>query len=229
MTAPTNPIARQALERARQQGVGQPTTTKLYWTNHEVALLTELYADHPSAVIADRLGRPLHSVYSKAKALGLSKSEAFLTGPFSGRLDGVRGASTRFQKGGTPWSKGKSCPTRGRAAETQFAAGNLPHNHVPVGTEVMATMGYLKIKVAEPNKWEWTHRRTWEAAHGPVPKGMALVFKDGDRTNCNLHNLEVVDRTELMRRNSIQRYPQEVKDTIRLLGKIKRTIEARHE
>lgn len=105
----------------------------------------------------------------------------------------------------------------------------MPHNHVPVGTEVMATQGCMKIKVAEPNVWEWTHRRNWIAAHGPIPKGMALVFKNGDRTNCDVNNLELVTRSELMRRNSIQRYPTEVKDAIRLLGKLKRTIEASHE
>ena len=34
----------------------------------------------------------------------------------------------------------------------------------------------------------------WEEAHGPVPKGMMIYFKDGDRTNCELENLMLVER-----------------------------------
>ncbi|MFK3970175.1 HNH endonuclease signature motif containing protein [Pseudomonas sp. NPDC087358] len=217
-------IAQQALDRARSN-----PTARRFWTNREIEILTELYPDQQAAAIAQLLDRPISAIHSKAKALGLKKSEAFLNGPLSGRLDGARGASTRFQKGVPSWSKGMSRPATGRSAETQFAQGGVPHNHVPIGTEVMATDGYLKIKVAEPNKWEWTHRRNWEAAHGPIPKGMALVFKVPDRTNCDIDNLELVTRSELMRRNSIQRYPSDVKGAIRLLGKLKRTIEASHE
>ncbi|WP_268799042.1 HNH endonuclease signature motif containing protein [Pseudomonas huanghezhanensis] len=221
-------IAQQALERARQC-VGNNPSARRFWTNREIECLTELYPDQQAAAIAQQLNRPISAIHSKAKALGLKKSEAFLNGPLSGRLDGVRGTSTRFQKGVHSWSKGMSRPATGRSAETQFAQGGLPHNHVPIGTEVLATDGYLKIKVAEPNKWEWTHRRNWEVAHGPIPKGMVLVFKTPDRTNCDIDNLELLTRSELMRRNSIQRYPQDVKDAIRLLGKLKRTIEASHE
>lgn len=223
-----NPVAAQALERARRSREHK-SSSKRFWTNHEVELLMSRYADEPSAVIAECLGRPVAAIQSKAKLLGLKKSEAFMSSPLSGRLDGVRGTATRFQKGAPSWNKGKQFQSSGRSEETQFKPGGLPHNHVPIGTEVMATEGYLKIKVDEPNKWEWTHRRNWEAAHGPIPKGMALIFKNGDRMNCDVDNLELVTRSELMRRNSIQRYPPEIKDAIRLLGKLKRTIEAHDE
>jgi hypothetical protein len=161
--------------------------------------------------------------------LGIQKSEAFLKGPFSGRLDGVRGMGSRFQKGNQSWNKGKSMPSTGRSSQTQFEKGAMPHNHVAVGTEVVATEGYLKVKVAEPNKWEWVHRRNWQTAHGPIPKGMVLVFKTPDHMNCSVDNLELITRQELMSRNTIQRFPPELKQTIRLLGKLKRTIEATNE
>lgn len=69
-----------------------------FWTTHEVALLERLYPDLPTVDVAARLDRPLSAVHSKAKTLNVKKSQAFLAGPLSGRLDGVRGQSTRFQK-----------------------------------------------------------------------------------------------------------------------------------
>lgn len=69
-----------------------------FWTTHEVALLERLYPDHSTVDVASRLNRALSAVHYKAKALGVKKSRTFLDGPLSGRLDGVRGQSTRFQK-----------------------------------------------------------------------------------------------------------------------------------
>ena len=69
-----------------------------FWTTHEVALLERLYPDLATIDVAARLKRPLSAVHSKAKTLSVKKSQAFLAGPLSGRLDGVRGQATRFQK-----------------------------------------------------------------------------------------------------------------------------------
>lgn len=46
----------------------------------------------------------------------------------------------------------------------------------------------------------YLHRRIWIEARGPVPNGYTLMFKDGDRTNCRLENLECVSREEQQRR-----------------------------
>lgn len=230
-----NPIAQQALERARTSATDetQSITTKRrrFWTTAEVSHLAALYPDAPMTQLQETLGRPKSAIYGKAKELGLKRSAEFLAGEHSGRLrrDDNPGVATRFQKGHGTWNKGKPFAAGGRSADTQFASGRLPHNHVPIGTEVMATDGYLKIKVAEPNTWEWTHRRNWEALHGPIPKGLLLIFRDGDHANCSVHNLELITRSELMRRNTIHRYPEDLKTTIRQLGKLKRAIEAAHE
>jgi len=228
-----NSIAKKALEGARAC-VADPnkvrsTTRRRFWTTAEVSRLAVMYPDTPMTQLQEALGRPKSAIYGKAKELGLKRSAEFLASEHSGRLRSSNnpGVATRFQKGHGTWNKGKPFAAGGRSAETQFASGRQPHNHVPLGTEVMATDGYLKIKVAEPNAWEWTHRRNWVAIHGPIPMGLLLVFKDGDHNNCNVENLELITRGELMRRNTIHRYPEELKTTIRQLGKLKRAIEAR--
>lgn len=76
-----------------------------------------------------------------------------------------------------------------------FKKGEKPPNYTPVGTEkIRPSNGFVWVKVAEPKKWRMKQLVVWEAAHGPVPKGMMLYFKDGDRTNCELENLMLVER-----------------------------------
>lgn len=230
-----NTIAQQALERARARSASNPPRTpsnrRRFWTTSEESRLESLYATTPMSQLVEMFGRPKSAIYGKAKELGLKRSAEFLASEHSGRLrrDGNIGTATRFQKEHGTWNKGKPFAAGGRSTETQFTSGHLPHNHVPIGTEVLASDGYLKIKVAEPNKWEWTHRHNWEAVHGAIPKGMVLVFRTADHTNCSVDNLELITRRELMSRNTIQRFPPELKQTIRLLGKLKRTIEAINE
>ena len=230
-----SPIAARALERARQQPAvsapEQKTRLRRFWTTGEEARLKTLYPATPMPEMIKLFGRPDRAIYSKAKLLGLRRCDEYLASEHACRLrrGDNTGEATRFQKGGTSWNKGLHFVSGGRSAETQFNKGNLPHNHVPVGTEVMGTDGYLKVKVSEPNQWEWTHRRNWEAAHGPIAKGLALVFKDRNRTNCDVDNLELLTRSQLMLRNTIHRYPPELKDTIRQLGKFNKAIETARE
>ena len=45
------------------------------------------------------------------------------------------------------------------------------------------------------------HRWLWEQANGPVPEGMCLKCLDGDRTNCDPSNWELVPRALLPQLN----------------------------
>ncbi len=72
------------------------------------------------------------------------------------------------------------------------------------------------------------HIINWEAVNGPLPKGHALVFKDGNKQNTAVENLELLSRAELMRRNSYHtNYPKEVAQLVQLRGAITRQINKR--
>ncbi len=107
------------------------------------------------------------------------------------------GLTGRFEKGHTPANKGKKVGSYPGMVATQFKPGRMPHNHRPVGSERITRDGYLERKVAEPKTWRSVHVLNWEQVHGPVPEGHALIFKDGDRTNCEVDNLLLVTRGEL--------------------------------
>lgn len=88
--------------------------------------------------------------------------------------------------------------------------------------------GYLERKVAdctaEHSGWVTVHVLLWREAHGPVPAGHRVCFRDGDRTNITLGNLELVSFAETMRRNSIHNLSPELFGAIHLLGQFKRRI-----
>jgi len=132
------------------------------------------------------------------------------------------GRTGRFAKGSKPWNKGVRGYTGANA--TSFKKGIRPHTWVPVGTETTTTKdNYWKVKVAEPNKWEFGHRLVWQQHNGPIPKGKAVVFKDGNKDNWrDITNLELIDRAVLLQYNK-NRYgalPPELRTTGRLLAKI---------
>jgi hypothetical protein len=201
------------------------------WTDLELQILRDSYPDETAAAVAARLGDwcTVQQVYTKAKRLDLKKSAQFLASAASGRLDGLVGASTRFKPGNQPPS-GCTVAMIAAGVATRFTKGQTPHNHVPVGTELVKSDGYWWVKVAEPNKWKQKHLLVWKETHGAFPSpGMKVSFKDGNRNNVTAENLECITQAELTRRNSIHRYPPELKEVIRLAAKVRRKINEREE
>ncbi|WP_197081860.1 HNH endonuclease signature motif containing protein [Silvibacterium bohemicum] len=75
-----------------------------------------------------------------------------------------------------------------------------------------------------PRDWVGEHILIWQKAHGPVPNGFAVAFKDGNKAHVALDNFELISRRELMRRNTIHNYPPELTELIRLGASLKRQI-----
>jgi len=229
-------LAQEALDRALQsQHQTQSRSQRRFWSDVEVQQLRDRYADDDTAIIAADLGRSVLQIYSKAAELGLNKSQAYIAEHLvrSGQQRAEAGRATRFKQGLAPWNKGrKGLPSGGRSKETQFGKGHMPHNWVPVGTEQVRD-GYRYRKVTDTrtrHDWKPVHIILWEQVNGPIPAGHCLCFKDGNREHIEVSNLELITRSEHMQRNTIQRYPPALKDAIRAIGKLKRTIrKAEHE
>lgn len=128
------------------------------------------------------------------------------------------GRSGRFYKGQPriPNSGAK------KATSTSFKKGHKPSNIKPVGSQRIDKDGYTQIKIENPNKWAFKHRIVWEKVHGKVPEGHTLWFIDQDRQNCSLNNLELISRSEQVRRNkmSLSKQPKQLRDTIKLIAKL---------
>ncbi len=209
------------------------------WSEIDILILREHYADSLTADIATAIGRPVHQVHAKANKLGLRKSEAWLN-TAGGRLDGQRGASCRFQKGHVPWTAGTHYTAGGRSAETRYKPGNLSGKAallvLPVGATRVNADGYLDVKVCDTPgpqtlRWKAVHRLVWEAAHGPVPAGHVVVFRQGRRTAVRelitVDVLELVTRRELMARNTVHNLPEPLVKLVQLRGALTRQINRR--
>lgn len=192
------------------------------WTNAELQYLINHYANDSAGEISLFLDRPISSVYTKANELKLKKSDSFYASDKSGRLNGSQGESSRFKKGQVSWNKGKKIKVTPAMESTFFKKGNKPHNTKHNG--FISTRGdYKWIRIKERH-WKQLHRYTWEQNNGPIPEGFNIVFRDGNSLNCDIDNLMLVSNEELMRANTIMNYPEDLRDTMRTLGRLKQTI-----
>lgn len=209
------------------------------WSDDEIATLRQLYPNHKTEDVATVLGMPVERVYQKANSIGLHKSAEYLASPAAGRLDGVRGASSRFVKGQISWNKGLKGVVGVQEAcrATQFKKGRPAHearNYSPIGSERITKDGYLERKMTDDpalspaRRWTAVHRLVWVEAHGPVPAGHVVVFKAGMKTTVadeiTSDKLECITYADNMRRNTLHRYPKEVVSLIRMRGALNRHI-----
>lgn len=213
---------------------------KRLWSAAADALLQQIYPHRSTAVVARQLRRSMCAVSARAGKLGLVKSDAYLASPAACRLrrgDNV-GAAYRFPKGHVPQNKGLRRPgwSAGRMKTTQFKQGQrngmAAQHWMPVGSTRLCD-GYVYRKVSDTPNVPWTrnwvveHVRIWTEAHGPMPPKHAIAFANGDRTDIRLDNLELIPRSELMRRNSVHQLPKPLVRTIQLLGALQRQIRRR--
>lgn len=210
------------------------------WVPWEGQLLREFYPHCPTEMLARHLGRSARAVYWRATRLGLRKSPEYLASDMAGRFDGIRGRPTRFPPGHVPANKGLRRPgwAPGRMAETQFRkgarCGKAALNYMPVGsTRLIDGYQYTKLSevpcVAYTVNWKPTHVLLWQKHRGSVPKGHCLVFRDGNRANITLANLECISRKENMRRNSIHNLPPPLAEVAHLRGVLTRVINHREK
>ncbi|MBK7097881.1 MAG: HNH endonuclease [Sphingobacteriales bacterium] len=196
-------------------------------------MLRKLYPHHYTQWVAQEIGRSVSSIYGMANILGLHKHEAFRLAELKRQADKLRivGAPSRYKKGRVPDNKGKKMSPEHyeKMRPSMFGKGHPSANKVPVGTTRTTKDGYMEMKVADPNRWQVLHRMMWEDTFGPIPKGGVVRFRTADKTNYDPINLELITRKEHMLRNSIARFPQEMKQVIKLTHKLKKQIYAKEQ
>lgn len=212
--------------------------TRVFWTAEDDAVLTYLYPDNRTAdILAFLPGKTKSGLYYRANKLGLKKAPGLVARLAAEAMADPNhgGRRSQFQKGKTSWNKGVSYQAGGRSAETRFKPGHRGGKAVelyrPIGSERISRDGYLERKTNDgellQRRWRAVHILEWEAVNGPLPKGHAVVFKDGNKSNITLDNLELITRAELMRRNSYHQYGAEVAKVVQLRGAITRQINKR--
>lgn len=200
-----------------------------FWSDDERQIMREMFADNYTETICQLLNRSYRSVCSQASLMGVKKSEAFRKMELGKQADRLKiaGAKYRFVKGQVPENKGKPMPkdVYDKCKNTMFKKGNQPHNTNYDGHERISKDGYVEVRIRK-GKYALKQRVVWETLVGKIPKNHIVVFKDRNPQNLALENLELINRAENMQRNTIHRYPAELKEVIRLTNKLKRKTDA---
>lgn len=137
-----------------------------------------------------------------------------------------------FKKGVKVWNAGlkgwnaglKGWQAGGNSVKTQFKKGQLPKNTRKDGDERINVDGYTEVRVGKA-KWMLKHRLVYQEHHKvELVTEQYVSFKDGNRQNFAIDNLELKSRAEMMAKNTLHQYPKDLQDVIRVLGKVKKTI-----
>lgn len=211
---------------------------RFYFTAARLEELKAAYPNVSAADIAARFGCSVYSVYNAAHRLGLKKDVEFIRRTAAERMADPNhpGRACQFKKGRVPQNKGKrqvefmTPEAIERTKATRFQNGHVPHNAKADGTIIVRQRldrdnpPYQMVKVPGRRRLQYLHRHIWEEAHGSIPRGYNVIFTDGDTMNCVLSNLELVSHRELMERNTIYRFPEEVRRLIHVKGALSRQI-----
>lgn len=204
---------------------------RTFWTPKEDAVLAYLYPDNRTAdILAFLPGKTLRGLYARADKLGLKKSPGLVARLAAEAMQNPNhgGRKAQFKKGESTWNKGKSYMPGGRCSENWFQKGRKPHTWNPVGHERITRDGILERKISDTGvtrfDYQPVHRLLWLEAGNSIPPGHIVVFKDGNRSNICIENLECISRQENMRRNSYHQYGPEVSKVVQLRGAITRQI-----
>lgn len=192
-------------------------------------LLKKHYADTLTTDLAYFFGRTKPALYGIAKKLGLKKSAEYLKEHCRLQKGSQVGRAHQFKPGHRPCNKGiKGWEAGGDSSKTRFKPGQKPKNWMPIGSHRYSKEGYLQRKMTDtgypPGDWVAVHILLWVSHHGPVPAYHIVAFKNGDKADILIENLECISRAENMKRNSIHNLPKELADVCRLRGVLNRHI-----
>ncbi|MEE6129144.1 HNH endonuclease signature motif containing protein [Chryseobacterium arthrosphaerae] len=203
----------------------QAMTGKTTFSPEEDKILIEKYLEIPVKRLAVILKRSSCGVNSRLRQLNLIIPK---------ELAATRKESGMFRKGKIATNKGKkqieymSPEAIEKTKASRFQKEHIPHNAKTDWEEVQRKDSsgnkYWMIKIPENRKLVYKHVWLWENKNGKVPKGYNVVFKNKNTLDARLENLECISKAENMLRNTIHRYPEELKVKIRKLSKLKRII-----
>ena len=191
-------------------------------------ILEILYPYIPAKMLGEYLGLTASQVYNRTYSRKIKKDPKTKKA-INRSLILNAGTHTRYPKGHVPFNKGMKCPNLvlTNAAATMFKKGNKPSNTREANATSIRTDSsgkkYHYSKIAD-SVWVLTHRLMWEQANGLIPPKHVVRFIDGNTMNLELSNLECIPMSENANRNTIHRFPDDLKKVIRLKAKLNKHI-----
>lgn len=198
---------------------------KTSFSEEEDEVIKQNYLEIPIKTLAKIMKRSSCGIYSRLNHLGC------IIPP---ELAEQRKISGMIKKGTAPPNKGKkqseymSPEGIEKSKASRFKKNHIPHNAKQDWEEILRKdyrgTKYWMIKLPENRKLIFKHIWLWESTYGKIPEGYNIIFKNGNSIDCKIENLECISDAELMQKNTIMNFPEDLKQIILLKGKIKRQI-----
>lgn len=193
------------------------------WPASDLLALSKSYPSTDNATLGRMYRRSEASIQNQAVKHGWRKSPEYMAKHKPGC----------FKSGNQPWNKGTHYSAPG-SERTRFKKGDKPATWKPIGSERVTKDGYLQRKLTDtghtPRDWVAVSHIEWEKHSGrPVPKGHAVIFRDGNSRNFAPANLELISRADLMRRNSYLNLPEPLQQIVQLRGALTAKINRRSQ
>ena len=208
------------------------------WSEHEVDILKKEYPTCSSLQeLADRMGRSVFSLLCKANSLGIIRKTIAVWTP---DMDNILKENYPYKETSEVakmlglTTKQIICRARrlklhkspevfkGIRENGMFLKGHVPFNkgmkqHEFMSEEVIQKTIATRFKKGQipVNVKNVGYER---------PKGYLVRFKNGNKQDIRIENLELVTCAQNMKDNTIHNYPPEIKTAIRSIANIKRRI-----
>ena len=185
-------------------------------TPEMAAYIAGVYPDYTRKQLTEHINQRFDTAITVAQLTAFVKNHKIRSG-----------RSGRFTAGTIPVNKGTKGLTG--ANKTSFSPGNPPANIRDIGSERLDKDGMILIKVPVANPYtgsatRYIHKHIWiwEQANGPRPPNTRIIFKDGDRTNCDISNLLMVSAAEhiCLNINGYRSASPDIKPSIMALSKL---------
>lgn len=173
-------------------------------------------------IMAKAMNKKPDALNRKASLLGIKKSKQFNSQNI--KRNGIQ--KYTFKKGMIPWNKNKTGLTN-LGGKSKFKKGNIPHTYKETGTESIRKDGYVYIKTESGFKPK--HQYLYQQHFGEIPKNHIVIFKDNDKYNFDIENLELISRSDNMKRNSIWNMPEELKEVVILKKTLMKIINGKEQ
>lgn len=165
---------------------------KKWWTETDDAFLRSHLNEMTDREIGQALGRSKSSIRNRLTKLGITR-------PADVRARMMQ--KTQFRKGRASWNRG----IKGihLSPSTEFKKGHQPTSTKHDGAITVRNRNqtpYQYIRISKCN-WMLLHRKVWEDANGPIPRGHVIRFRNGNTLDVRLENLECISRSEHAMRN----------------------------
>lgn len=204
---------------------GEAHKGKTTMTAAQDAFIKENYLKMPVKTLAAAIGKSGCGVSGRLRQLGLTIPKEIIE---------QRKSDSHFQKGQPSFNQGKRQKDYMRpemiekTKATRFKKGSIPHNTKYNGHQRITKDGYIEIRVKR-GVYRLKHLWEWEGINGALPEGHCLRCVDGNIQNTAPENWKLITRAENMILNTIHRYPEEVKTSIRLVNKLNKVINQKME